>query len=111
MDHISYTDINHTRERGEVVAWIESWVKHAHALHFPKRIAAMDADGAPEFTSNSFRAKRIEEGIHLRTGAPYQHTDQTTAERVQGTIQRMSLTIRVASGVPQPYSAYADRQA
>jgi hypothetical protein len=111
VDHISYTEIHHTRERGEVVAWIESWVKNAHALHFPKRIVAMDADGAPEFTSNSFRAKRIEEGINLRTGAPYQHTDQTTAERVQGTIQRMSLTIRVASGVPQPYSAYADRQA
>ena len=69
------------------------------------------ADGAPELSSNSFRAKRVSEGITLRTGAPYQHTDQTTAERVQGTIQRMSLTMRVASGLPQVYSAYADKQA
>ena len=111
VDHISYTEIKHTCERGEIVDWVDSWVLHAHALHHPKRIVAMDADGAPELKSNSFRAKRVAEGINLRTGAPNQHTDQTTAERVQGTIQRMSLTIRVAAGVPQPYSAYADRQA
>ena len=33
VDHISYTEIHHTRERGEIVDWVDSWIINAHARH------------------------------------------------------------------------------
>ena len=44
-------------ERGEVVDWVNSWILNTHARHHPLRIVTMDADGAPELSSKSFRAK------------------------------------------------------
>ncbi len=91
-----------------MVEWINSCVINTH---HPKGIVEMDADGAGEFISKSFFfALGESKGNTLRTGTPYQHTNQTTVERQHGTIQRMSVTMRIAVGMPPEWSVHSDRQ-